>query len=378
MPGPTPADISQHLQAPGPTKNPRTRWLIYVLFFFACVHCARSIFVVNVSLLNLSSYEAGAESMPFQGRVGMMPLLRWAHQDHALQRAAVFFDRSLRNTPHMQNPPEPYTPEKLFCMLTGIASIMAMTWFALRFGRRHLQELWWAPGVLTLTMLYVTYAARYEAQFWYPYDLPHFAIFGIACLCILEDAWIPALLLFFLDLPLRETSIYLAPLVLAVGYAIGRLRRATLVAGIMLVTSLVVRAVISHRFAHNPSDTHIHWLGMARSIGNPLHWPQIASAFGFLALPLYLGRRLLSRVQRIFLVGALPCLAVTLLFGIWYETRIWDEWTLPAAVLLSSQLSALFVSRAVWTPLQRVTPPRKPASGMTDDRLPPASPRRAA
>jgi hypothetical protein len=77
---------------------------------------------------------------------------------------------------------------------------------------------------------------------------------------------------------------------------------------------------------------------------NPLHWPQLATAFGFLALPLYFGRRYMWRRQRYLLLGAVPCLLVTLAFGIWLETRIWDEWIVPAAVILAAEFAGRFCS----------------------------------
>jgi len=193
-----------------------------------------------------------------------------------------------------------------------------------------------------LAILYVTYAARYEEQFWYPYDLPHFAIFGVAAVCVLDDLWAAAFLLFLVDVPLRETSIYLLPVLLTVGYSRNKLRPALGWGAAMVVVWLPVRLAIIHRFAANPSDVGIHWRGMAVSVANPLHWPQIASAMGFLLFPLCLGFKYLNRDQRAFIYGAIPGFLVTLAFGVWYETRIWDEWAIPAAVLLTYQAIAQY------------------------------------
>lgn len=313
------------------------RWLIYLLFLLASVHCARSIFLVNVSLLDLPKYEAGTERMPFQGRIAMMPVLRWAHTDATMARAAAFFDASLKRTPHMLHPPEDYTAEKLVCMVLGVIAVATMTFAGVWYGRRRLGDFWWVPAVVTLAMLYVTYAARYEMEFWYPYDLPHFAIFGIACLCFMEEAWFPALVLYIVDIPLRETSVYLVAVVLVLEYGRGRWRLGLGIASAMLLAWLPLHLWISVHYAHNPSDTGISPLAIKRALLNPLHWPQIASAFGYLLVPLVLGRRFLTRDMRYLLWGALPCLVVTLLFGIWYETRIWNEWIVPAAAMLGME-----------------------------------------
>ena len=322
-------------------------WFLYLLFFLASAHCARSIFFVNVSLLDLSLYELGQERMPFQGRVAMIPILRWAHGNSLLGRVAAIFDQSLHSSPHMQHPPENYTPEKLACMLIGVIAVSTMTFASLWYGRRYLRELWWLPGVLTLAMLFTSYSARYEIPFWYPYDMPHFAIFGIACLLVLQDALVPAIILFVADVPLRETSIFLVPIVLAVGYSQNRLRRAVVAACCMTAIWLPVHLWIVHRFANNPNDTGMHWTRILILFVNPLHWPQLASAFGFLAFPLYLGRRYLARNQQFLLLGTLPCLLTTLVFGVWYETRIWDEWIVPAAALLATAFAGRFCPQEI-------------------------------
>ncbi len=312
------------------------RWAILVLFLLASVHCTRSIFVDNVSLLDLQRYEQGLERTPFQSRVAMIPVLRWAHNNHALTRAAAFLDGSLRRTPHFSTPPEDWTPEKVACLLLGTVAVLAAVAAGIRYGDRHFRTLWWLPSALMLPMLYTANAARSEMQFWYPYDLPHFAIFGLAALCLLEDRPLPMLFLFMLDTPVRETSIYLIPLTLAMGFDRGQQRRAIITAAGMLAFWLPIHYAIARRFAANPSDTNISLLAVGRAVGNPLHWPQIASAFGFLLLPLLMSWRYLTRSQRSFLLGAAPCAVITLLFGIWYETRIWNEWILPVSVLAAS------------------------------------------
>lgn len=320
----------------------KTPWLIYLLFLLASLHCARSIFYVNVSQIDIPRYELGQERMPFQGRIAMVPVMRWASRNSFLNKGAGFLSRNLRKSTDMQNPPEDWTPEKLVCLLIGAMSICVMTWTGIWFGRLHLRELWWLPAVIVLAILFTTYASRYEMPYWYPYDLPHFAIFGLACLLMLEGSLAPAVLLFLIDTPLRETSLYLVPVTLAVGYARGRLRQAIAAAAFMALFWLPIHVWIAHLYGHNPTDTGIHWGRIGIAIANPLHWPQMASAFGFLAIPLFLGRRYLPRTHRFFILGALPCLLVTLAFGIWQESRIWDEWTVAAAIFIATAFARRF------------------------------------
>lgn len=321
------------------------RKLIWLLLFLASVHCTRSIFFANVSLLNLPSYAAGTESMPFQGRIGMIPVVRWAPTNRFMIKAAAFMDASLRKTPHYAIPPERVTPEKLACIAIGIASVLVMTFSTTWFSQRRFPRVWWLGGVFVLLILYTTYAARAEVNFWYPYDLPHFAIFGGACIAILEGAWVPFLLIFILDMPFRETSIYLIPVAFSV--ALNR-RQFRLLVPLSLVTLLVwlpFRLYIVHLFANNPTEVGVRWMGMFHAIVNPLHWSQLASAGGFLMVPLWLGRANLKSDERVFLYASVPGLLVTLLFGVWIETRIFDEWTVAIAILLTSESNSLLQQR---------------------------------
>ena len=81
---------------------------------------------------------------------------------------------------------------------------------AILFARgRRFGALQWLPAVIFLAILYASYAARYEEAYWYPYDLPHMLIFGAACLCFLEGPLWMFFPLFVLDLPMRETSVFL-------------------------------------------------------------------------------------------------------------------------------------------------------------------------
>lgn len=320
-----------------PIRFHARQWIICLLLALATVQCVRSVFFVNVSLLDLRQYINGAERTPFQSRVAMIPLLRWAGTNRPIQRVAGFLEHSLEKVPQLKPPPERVSPEKLACILAGMVAMLAATAFLIAYGRRHFGRLWWMPATLMLVILFATYGARYETPFWYPYDLPHFALFGMAAVLLLRGRWALAFCVFLLDLPMRETSIYLVPVLLALGWHRGRLRQALGWAAAMAVLWLPWYLYVWHRFAHNPTDTGVHGTSMFRSLANPLHWPQVACAFGYLVVPFVFGWRDLAADRKWFVYGALPCLFVTGLYGIWYETRIWDEWMIPAAVIFSEQ-----------------------------------------
>jgi hypothetical protein len=317
------------------------RWTICGLLFLASIHCTVSMFCSNYSYLDLTAYASGAELMPYQGRVAMMWILRAAKHSAGITAAAQAIDNDLRAR-HKHSALIGLTPEKLVCMGAGFVSMLMMTCTAIWYGQRRFRQLWWLPATLMLIMFYVTYAARYETALWYPYDLPHFAVFGIACLAILEGAWWPAIILFAIDMPIRETAIFLALVSFAVAWARGERKKGVFLAGSMFALWVPFRLYIARVFAHNGSETGVHYHRLRESVMNPIHWPQTLSAFGFLLIPLWWGRKRLSRVQRYFLLGTIPCLLATLAFAVWSETRVFDEWILPFAALVTAECATWF------------------------------------
>lgn len=318
----------------GGAWSTKRNWVICVLLVLATIQCVQSIFTVNVSLVNLKEYAEGKARMPFQGRIAMIPVVRWAGNNRAMQKVSAHLEGELLIGHEKLR--EGYSAEKVGVALVGLVAMLATVGFAGFWGQRHLPEAWWLPASLFVYMLYVTYAARSQAQLWYPYDLLHFALFGVAAVCILEGSWAAGFCLFVLDLPVRETCIYLVLLMLAMGY-VRRQWRVVPWAVAMLVLWIPFRIYITHRYAANDTDVQIQWSYWRHALLNPFRWGQMASAFGFLAVPFCFGFKYLTREEQFFVYAAIPGLLVTALFGIWFETRIWDEWLLPAAILMSLQ-----------------------------------------
>ena len=313
--------------------------LIAFVLLLASVQCVRSIYGSSISFIDWRAYAAGQAPMPYQGRIGMMPWLRWAESSPWMLRLC----RRYQTISEVGNKlAEPMTVEKFASMLASLAALLLMVaaagWYSLRCGYRP----WWLLPALVLLIVMLTLALRTEANYWYVYDLPHAALFGLASLCILEGWWAPLLPLFALDTLVRETSVYLIVLA-AAGLAAEqtRARRRLGAAAILLMAAgwAAMRLAIQHRFAHNPSELGPR-LGLnLHTLLLPHHWPQLFSAGGYLVLFVWLERRRLPRRQQLFLWAALLCAPLTLYFGIWVETRIWLEWTLPLAVLAAAEWS---------------------------------------
>lgn len=312
----------------------------------ATVQCVRADFLVNETFIHWDLYAAGAEAMPYQGRIAMMPALRAAAHNPTFRALAQRFAETVTIGSRHQ---EPFTVEKVASLIAGVVALGAMMATAFWWSRRRGLKPWWLANVLVLVIACVTLVMRATQNFWYAYDLPHAALFGCAVLFALEGWWVLAGLLFLVDLPMRETSIFLLPIF--VGLA--RLRRAgkgyrdgVALAFAMLVLWGVERLWIRRTLGEGSGGAAFHLAENMRHVLLPHHWPQLFSAGGYLAIPVWLERRRLGRRDRWVLYGALLCLPLDMLFGVWTETRVWLEWTLPLAALAALELENWLGERA--------------------------------
>jgi len=305
------------------------RFVTLFLLLCATTHCVLSIFYVNVSYLDLKDYAAGRAPLPFQHRLLMIPFVRWAEACQWLQMVAT---RWVRVVPQS----EPLSAAKLGCMLLGVILVSAIGLATMLMARRLSIRHNWLPWALLLVSLYAGYAARYEQALWYPYDLPHLAVFGAATLFLLLDKPLPFFACVAVDVFLRETSLFLLVLALVVYYR-STIWRVTAVAGIALWG--VSRLLAQHLYPHNAYRWNaVPWYRMAA----PWHWPQVFSIVGFLWIPVWFGRRYLSPIQRRALYAASAMMLATFYFATWNETRVWLEWSVLFAVLATIELEGGF------------------------------------
>lgn len=305
-------------------------WWILLLLWLASIHCTQCIFFDNYSYLDLVKYEQGSERMPFQGRVAMMPILHEAHNSPLMKYLAYYLEQGngINHTPV-----EPYTPEKCISFLAGLASMFVIVGVCSWFGRKYRPDLWWLCPAFALTVFYCSYAARDMQNVWYPYDLPHAALFTVLCVALLEKWWFIFGAAFLLDVPMRETSVYIIPCLLAVTYTRRELKWGLGSSVLLLCVWAAVRGDIALHYRHNESETGFYYHQIVHSFTHPKNWGQVASVFGFLGLPLALNRKFLTGEQNALLLGALPGIVFSAVLAIWYETRVWAEWNGIAACL---------------------------------------------
>lgn len=323
--------------------------IVFLLGLFA-IQCVRSDFFVNESSgIVWSNYAAGTARMPYQGRVGMVPVLRWAEHDRLMLQGAAKYQAMMIAGSKYE---EPVNVEKFASLLVGLLMMLALLGYCIAYGRRRGFRPWWLPSVLTFAILTISLSVRSEHNVWTPYDLPHTALFGIAVMCAFHEEWLAMLALFAVDVPVRETSIFLVAIAVWMSYLTWRETRGWWVrVGGMAVGMTIYwaawRVAIQHRFAHNPTDLGTRFTGNLHELLLPHHWPQMACAGGYLIAFIWLERKWLNAREKALLYATLVCAPVTLYFGVWGETRIWLEWSLPWAVLAALEAERWMDSRIV-------------------------------
>jgi hypothetical protein len=326
---------------------PRPTWKSIVVIAILClagIHCSRSIFFDNVSWINLHDYAYGRERSPFQERVAMMPVLRIAADSPALRAASDSINLRRKLDPGMERA-EVMSPEKLASIASGIASTLLAVAVLLLYGRK-LGALYYLPAALFLVIVFASYASRYEAAYWYPYDLPHVFLFGCATMALLEGPIWLIFPLFVIDTVVRETAVYLIAVAAWPLARAFRWPRAVLALSAMFLIWAAIRLTIVHHFAGNASETGLRVGLNLTNLMHPTHWPQIASMLGFLLVPVWMARANLDFDQRVFLWLMAPCLICTLAFGVIIESRIALEWAMSVAFLASVELQRHFESYA--------------------------------
>ena len=304
-----------------------------ILLLCATTHCVLSIFYVNTSYLDLHTYAQGTAPEPFQRRFLMVPILRWAESNHTLQAAAARYGA---NVPQ----PEPMSAAKLACILISLVLLNAFGLWTIRASRHLSVRHWWLVWALMLAILYASYGARYEQPLWYPYDIPHLVLFGVATAFVLSDSPLPFVIAFAFDAPMRETSAFLIVLALAVHFRSKTWRIAVAASAVLWA---LTRLLAQHLY---PDGAHqwnaLHWYNQIK----PWHLPQLFSLAGFLWLPVWLGVKYLNRPERIALYAATAMIFFTFFFATWNETRAWSEWTVLFAILAAVQLERTFATPA--------------------------------
>jgi hypothetical protein len=308
---------------------------LFIFLLLLAIYCTRRAPILIAVLIWLVAFQV------------KQTILHWAESNHLLQAAAARYGV---NVPQ----PEPMSAAKLVCILLSLILLNAFGLWTIRVSAHLSIRHWWLLWALMLAILYASYAARYEQCIWYPYDIPHLVLFGIATIFLLTNRPLPFVIAFAFDAPMRETSVFLIALALTVHF---RSKAWRIAAAVCAILWTLTRLLAQHLYPNRAHQWNaVHWYNQIK----PQHLPQLLSIAGFLWLPVWLGVKYLTRPERRALYAATAMILFTFFFATWNETRAWSEWTVLYAILAAVQIERTFAQAS---PVANSQNPSKPSQG---------------
>ena len=310
-----------HLRQPISTRP--GNWLRPTLLTLATIHFVCFYLLQAPSGIDFPAYEQGRERMPFQGRLLLEPLLRWAHSalfTHVLslgcQRVAWVFPGRVQ--------PETIAEAAVSFFCVAVAASVAQKLYA-RSSRTGVLGVLVAPAVLA--MAFLMFAAATSHRFRFPYDLPQMALFSLGLLLIYDRRLVLFAVVFALATLNKETSILLLLYLLLAERARGRRLLPAFALSLLLGFLWAGWQVwLRTHYAHNPSGREPRLLMNLLVLATPLFWPQIASAFAYLLPAVLLGRQQIhDPVLRAWLLALPVWAAFMFCFGLLLEIRVFGE-----------------------------------------------------
>ena len=304
-------------------------WLILVL---AALQIGRAEVSQNANYIDPHQFAHLAAKPPFQNRILMAPVLLAA--EHS-QWFAAFHHLLFRKTVD--------DPLDLVTMLVNSACLVLLLPITVALRRRVSPQptsSWLAP-VLMLVVVAFTYVVRYEQRYTYPYDFLSMLFFNLGLLAILARRGWLLLVLLAIAIPNRETALFLVPIWF---WQEWRERRyvAAIVYSVVGVAISIAWFIAIKRILHTPDIPYeFPWYKNLNALMGPMHWPQLMSVFGFLAVPMWFLRGYVTdtRLKAIWL-SLVPFVLAALVVGVWYETRIFGELSVLVGVTFAIQVEA--------------------------------------
>lgn len=306
-------------------------WLLAALYLLATVQFVWCYLWLVRPYVNTALYEQGRERMPFQGRLLMMPLMRWAHH----QQWAVYLAGAMHRNIYWF--PRPMQPEVIVQAVLNIVCILIAGAVATSIYTAASRWRLFTPLIypLILVLCVGTYVLHTIQNFRFLYDLPSLAFFSIALWLIYfrKPVWVFALV-FVIATINRETTLLLLPI-----YALS----ASLVDGDIQwrrLLSLRVLAVIlplalywafwqlevRHIFATNASEFYPRIGQNILFLASPRAWPQMLGACCYLFPILLVSTRHLKDPQlKAWIWILLAWFAFMFVYAILIETRVFGE-----------------------------------------------------
>lgn len=309
------------------------------------------------SYLHVFSYEQGKERTPFQARILMMLVLRWAHRNVFLIHVAQFLSTV---TPIYRSV---ILPESLVQATLNLLSMVVCGWVATQIYRHSSPYKLLTPYVypLVLVMAVTTYVLHAVADFRFYYDLPSLGFFSFGLYLIYfrkPAAWFAAL--FLVATINRETTLLLLVFyALAAAEERGRMKLKKLykieVLGVLVPLLIYWTAwhiIVGRMFAHNHLEWIRHYAVNAVLLAWPPVWPQLLGTGCYVVPLIVLYRSYVTDSTLRLWLWALPAwFGVMFIYGILNETRIYGElipYLTCMAMLIAEEAIVRHLRRQGW------------------------------
>ena len=304
--------------------------------------------------LRLSEYESGRAMLPYQARV----LMAWVFH------ATVHREPLLRLASHLPvQLQDPYALVQAFVNFVAMVLALAATRLSIRSLVPSSGYARWSSLVL-LPMVYTNLLLAYGLRYTLPYDVPSLAFFSIGIAAILNRRWWMFYPVFVLGTLNRETFCFVS-LIFLLWQIYGepaeqrRPVRIALHLAAQIAIWVGIKAWLHLHFVGNTTEgngTGLFRLQLQHNVHyllNPAQYPLFVSLFGFLWIPLLLGRRFIRNagIERICLVVIPAWIAVMLLVGVIVEIRVFNELASLLAIVAALEAWHLW-----FEPLWRLRP----------------------
>ncbi|MHB1674177.1 MAG: hypothetical protein ACYCSP_07990 [Acidobacteriaceae bacterium] len=321
------------------------------------------------SYLRLDAYESGLERTPFQSRILMMLVLRWAHHNPFLIKLAEVLSTS---TPIYRSrvPPEAFVLATMDTMGVVLAGWVATRIYQAASERRLLTAYVYP---LVLVFCVTSYILLPLQPFRFYYDLPSLGFFSVGLYLIYfrKNPLLFAALFVVATINRETTLILLCFFVLAAiaeGHAVDW-RRAYAPRTLAVVVPLGLywagwHIFVGRMFAHNHLEWIRHYVVNAVLLAWPPAWPQLFSAGCFLVLPILVFRRCVKDATLRLWLWVLPVwFGIMFVYGILVEVRIFGE-LIPYLACMAALIAEQAILSRLATHAERYDPPRIPPNAI--------------
>jgi hypothetical protein len=358
------------------------RWAVLALYLLMTVQFVGCYLLLSRPYIDLDRFGKGYERLPFQTRLLLAPLFRWAQTSPFLAHYASRLSFTGYFFPHG------ITPAGVLQLWLDLPCVLVAGWATVGIYRAASRQrlLAWLVYPLFLVLCTAAYILHVVQNFRFIYDMPSLMFFALGLYLIYFRKPVTLLAaLFAVATWNRETTLLLIPFFVLSACVRGRgdqrddgiprgrhgglttvtrapetaqfrwqraLRPEVAVpALLMLVYWTAWHLLVFHLFRHNASEYYPRIAFNWKCLWSLRYYPQLLSAGGFLLPVVLLLRRRVRDAQLRAWLWMIPCwYAVMAVWGILVETRIFGE-LLPviacaAALIAEESLAATMQERA--------------------------------